>query len=74
MKTRVSLKCSVNDCSINKPYFTKFSNFVVAKLKLLLKLSDFLLLGVTNIVLVLRFKKTNKFYCFYAAKIVKSKE
>ena len=48
--------------SINYPYFPKLFNFFVVKLKLLRKASGFLPLGETNIMLVLRFLKSNKFY------------
>ena len=38
------------------------------------KLSDFLLLGVTNIILALIFIRSNNFYYVQAAKVVKSKD
>ena len=38
------------------------------------KSSDFLLLGVTDITLVLRFMKSNKFYDVQTAKVVTSKD
>ena len=55
--------------------------FFIAKLELLRKTIDFLLqcvaltIGVSgsNIIFVLRFKKSNKLYCAQAAKIIKSK-
>ena len=52
----------------------KFSDFFVAKLKLLRKSSDVLLLGVTNITLVLRFMKSNKFHYVQTTKVVNSKD
>ena len=56
--------------SINYPYFAKIFKFFVVKLRLLRKLSDILLLGVTNTTLVLRFMKSNKFYYVQTAKVV----
>ena len=58
MKTRVSLKYFVNDCSISYPYFTNVSSFAV-KLKLPRKSSDFVLLGVAYIALISKFMKIN---------------
>ena len=51
-----------------------FHFFFVLKLKLMTKSSDFLLLGVTDITLVLRFVKSNKFYDVQTAKVVTSKD
>ena len=39
--------------SINYQYFAKLFNFLAVKLKLLRKSRDFLILGVTNVTLVL---------------------
>ena len=54
--------------------FFSFFFFFAVKLRLFRKSSDVLLLGLTNITLVLRFKKSNKFYCVQTAKVVNSKE
>ena len=59
---------------MNFPYFAKRFKFFVAKLKLLRKSSNFLLLGVTNIILVLRFMNNNKFYNVKTVKVVNSKD
>ena len=60
--------------SINYPYFAKVFRFFVVKLKLLRKSSDFLLLGVTKITLVLRFMNSNGFYYVQTTKVVNSKD
>ena len=44
--------------SINQPYFANFSKFFVIKLKLLRKLSDFLILSVTHVTSVSNFIMT----------------
>ena len=59
--------------SINYPHFANIFNFFVVKFKLFRKSSDVLLLGVTNITFVLRFKKSNKFYYVKTDKVVNSK-
>ena len=59
---------------INYPYFAKLFKFFVVKLKLLRRSSDSLLLGMTNITLVLRFVTSNKFYYVQAVKVVNLKE
>ena len=59
---------------MNFPYFAKRFKFFVVKLKLLRKSSNFLLLGVTNIILVLRFLNNNKFYNVKTVKVVNSKD
>ena len=59
---------------MNFPYFAKRFKFFVVKLKLLRKSSNFLLLGVTNIILVLRFMNNNKFYNVKTVKVVNSKD
>ena len=59
--------------SINYPYFDKIFNFFIVNLTSLRKLSDILLLGVTNTPLLLRFIKSNKFYYTQTAKLVNSK-
>ena len=56
--------------ALSYPYFAN----VIVKLKLLRKSSEFLLLGVINITLVLRFVKRNKFYCVQTAKVVDLKD
>ena len=60
--------------SINYPYFAEIFNFFVVKLRLLRKSSEVLLLGGTNIILVLRFIKSDKFFCAQTAKVVNSKD
>ena len=49
-----------------------FVKFYIVKLKLLRKSRAFLLLGVTSITFVLRFKKSNKFYYVQTVKVVNS--
>ena len=52
----------MDDVMINYLYFAKIVKYFVVKLKFLRKSSDFfLLLGETNITLVIRFMKSNKF-------------
>ena len=55
--------------SINYPYFPKLFRFFVVKLTLLRKSSDCLLLGVTNITLVLRFMKSNESHYVQTVKV-----
>ena len=50
-----------------------FQNFC-CKIKIAEKSSDVLLLGVTNMILMLRFMKISKFYFVHAHKVVKSKD
>ena len=53
---------TMDDVMINYLYFAKIVKYFVVKLKFLRKSSDFfLLLGETNITLVIRFMKSNKF-------------
>ena len=47
--------------------------FFFVKLELLNKSSAFMILGVTNVTLVSRFMKSNKFYCVQTAKVANSK-
>ena len=60
--------------SISYPYFLKIFKFIVVNLRLFRKLSDVLILGVTNTILVLGFMKSNKFYHVQTAKVVNSKD
>ena len=57
---------------MNYPYFAQIFNFIVVKLKLLreLRLTFCFWAGVTNITLVLKFTKSNKFYSAQTAKVV----
>ena len=55
--------------NINYPYFPKLFRFFVVKLTLLRKSSDCLLLGVTNITLVLRFMKSNESHYVQTVKV-----
>ena len=63
------LNASGKQCqiSINYIYFVHFSHLFVVKFKFFRESSDFLLMGV-NIILLLRFKESNKFYHVQAAK------
>ena len=65
---------------INHRYLTSSTHispnfqFCVVKLELLKKSSEFLLLGVSNNILVLRFMESNVFNCVKAPKVLKSKD
>ena len=54
-------------------YFLFCQTFFFIKLQLLNKSSAFMILGVTNVTLVSRFMKSNKFFCVQTAKVANSK-
>ena len=60
--------------SIKYPYSAKLFSIFCFEIEIHESISDFLLMCVTNITLVLMFMKSNKFYDVRTAKVVNSKD